>query len=536
VTELERVLWYHGRTKHHPSRYARSLGYLDWANQPDPFRRFEGAPWVKLPLGSREEVSRPAPLGRPSVARLLELSLAISAWKSLRATRWALRCNPSSGNLHPTEGYLLLPPVEGISTAAAVYHYRSLDHALERRTILSAEIWERLTAGLAPGSLFAALTSIHWRESWKYGERAFRYCQHDLGHALGALRYAAATLGWRLRLLSAAGDSELGELLGVDRASDFADAEPERPALIAQVVPTDGALAEPPPRWPPEGVARQVRDGPWKGKANRLSAEQVEWEAIEIAESATTKPAGLPALPASVETIPLPPLERLPSPRVILRRRSAVAFDGQTGISSETFLSMLDRCLPRSDAPPFDAIDWPPAVHLILFVHRVTGLEPGLYALPRDPLARERLATQMDGKLEWTRVRPTPEHVSLFLLRAGDMRGWGRSIACQQEIAEDGAFSLGMIAELDRCRTAGAWFYSRLFWETGLIGQTLYLEAESAGMRGTGIGCFFDDSMHELVGLRGPGLQDLYHFAVGFPVEDPRLTTLPPYEDAGSRR
>jgi hypothetical protein len=78
-------------------------------------------------------------------------------------------------------------------------------------------------------------------------------------------------------------------------------------------------------------------------------------------------------------------------------------------------------------------------------------------------------------------------------------------------------------------RQYGAWFYRRLFWECGMIGQVLYLEAEAAGVRGTGIGCFFDDAVHHLLGLEGKGFQSLYHFTVGHPVEDPRLTTLPAY-------
>ena len=62
-----------------------------------------------------------------------------------------------------------------------------------------------------------------------------------------------------------------------------------------------------------------------------------------------------------------------------------------------------------------------------------------------------------------------------------------------------------------------------------MIGQTLYLEAEAAGVRATGIGCFFDDPVHELFGLQGRNYQSLYHFTVGGPIEDARLTTLPPY-------
>jgi hypothetical protein len=57
----------------------------------------------------------------------------------------------------------------------------------------------------------------------------------------------------------------------------------------------------------------------------------------------------------------------------------------------------------------------------------------------------------------------------------------------------------------------------------------LYLEAEARGIRGTGIGCYFDDAVHELAGIVGTGYQSLYHFTVGLPVADPRLRTEPPY-------
>jgi hypothetical protein len=78
-------------------------------------------------------------------------------------------------------------------------------------------------------------------------------------------------------------------------------------------------------------------------------------------------------------------------------------------------------------------------------------------------------------------------------------------------------------------RTGGPWWYRRLFWEAGVLGQVLYLEAEAAGVRGTGIGCYFDDACHRLLGLTGETWQDLYHFTVGGPVEDHRLRTLEPY-------
>jgi hypothetical protein len=166
-------------------------------------------------------------------------------------------------------------------------------------------------------------------------------------------------------------------------------------------------------------------------------------------------------------------------------------------------------------------------VHLLLFVHRVDGLVPGLYVLGRSRASFERLLAAIR--------RPfTPEvaHADLPLVRlaAGDCRGLARRLSCDQDIAADGCFSLGMLAEFDvSLDRHGDSFYRNLFWETGVIGQVLYLEAEAAGLRGTGIGCFYDDGVHEVLGLEGHAFQSLYHFTVGGPAEDRRIQAEPGY-------
>jgi len=80
-------------------------------------------------------------------------------------------------------------------------------------------------------------------------------------------------------------------------------------------------------------------------------------------------------------------------------------------------------------------------------------------------------------------------------------------------------------------RAPSSWRYRQLLQEAGLIGQALYLHAEAEGFRGTGIGCYFDDAVHELLGLAGARLQVLYHFSVGMPVADTRVEITPPYAD-----
>jgi nitroreductase len=91
------------------------------------------------------------------------------------------------------------------------------------------------------------------------------------------------------------------------------------------------------------------------------------------------------------------------------------------------------------------------------------------------------------------------------------------------------AFSLGMIACFKDPVTRKPFSYRQLFWESGMIGQVLYLAAEAQGVRGTGIGCFFDDAVHEILGFADNQYQSLYHFTIGKPIEDSRLTTYPAY-------
>ena len=190
---------------------------------------------------------------------------------------------------------------------------------------------------------------------------------------------------------------------------------------------------------------------------------------------------------------------------------------------------MLDMTLPRPGIPPWDAIGWEPRVHLALFVHRVDGLAPGLYLFLRNPQIEAPLRTEFSAEFEWLRVEGCPEHFLLFRLVAADARNAARTLSCYQDIAADGAFSLGMLADYAPSLTHGPWVYRQLFWEAGILGQVLYLEAEAAGVQGTGIGCYFDDAVHDLFGIKGDALQSMYHFTVGAALTDERLQTLAPY-------
>jgi SagB-type dehydrogenase family enzyme len=65
--------------------------------------------------------------------------------------------------------------------------------------------------------------------------------------------------------------------------------------------------------------------------------------------------------------------------------------------------------------------------------------------------------------------------------------------------------------------------YRYVHFEAGAIGQRMYLAAEALGLRATGIGAFFDDQVNQYLGLSSRQGQVVYHFAIGYPVPDPRL-------------
>jgi len=517
---------YHDQTKHYPNRYARSLGYLDWDNQPAPFRFFEGAPQIQLSLIDKDRgfpysalyesiEDSPDSISIESIAVMLELSMGLSAWKKNGASEWALRMNPSSGNLHPTECYLVLPdfPLQ----QACVTHYNPYLHILEQRALVNRDqsVWLNNCGGFG-----VMLTSVPWREAWKYGERAFRYCHHDLGHALGALRFACNLNGWKMRLIPQLSEQMLDRFLGFDQLK-WVDGEAEHADCLCWI---DSKHDD------PEAISEWFsyqEDLKYEHHPNRLSLEHIDWEIIDMVQKASR--VNSPVLPVTSQYPHLADnnlRSSFTAEAIIRRRRSAQNYDQQASRKDlPTFIHALEKTLPVNGCP-FDVFPYQAQVHLAIFVHAVVGLESGLYMLVRNPEHFESLKKLTHSSFDWYQVK---QGLPFYLLQTGDFRARAQSVSCAQAIAGDSAYSLGMLAHFDSVLMEAPSMYTRLFWETGLVGQVLYLEAEAQALRATGIGCFFDDEMHRILGLSGTEWQSLYHFTVGKHVDDARLETKPPY-------
>jgi hypothetical protein len=169
-------------------------------------------------------------------------------------------------------------------------------------------------------------------------------------------------------------------------------------------------------------------------------------------------------------------------------------------------------------------------VHAVLYLHRVCGIAPGAYVLARSVGGAALLGELLHTGQTW---HTPPERPSgLPLQRIAEHPGLAaslRTLSCHQAIASDACFAVSLLAEYDDVIAGEPWRYRQLLREAGLIGHVLYLQAEAEGYRGTGIGCYFDDDVHQLLGLSGRRLQVLYHFTVGAALADSRISTEPPY-------
>ncbi len=515
--DLQTVFHYHETTKHSQQRYARSLGYMDWSTQPNPFRNYNGTQSITLPL-ALDNTTPPyhlldselpsAPLLKESLSQLLQFSMGIAAYKVSGDSSWAVRCNASSGNLHPTETYVVLPPVlKEQNDKTTIYHYTPKNHGLETLTEFDTSFWDELTKN----SFLVGFSSISWREVWKYGERAFRYVNLDAGHAWQSLVVSAKMLGWKITRLDSVSDDDISTLLGVNQSGRFFETEIGDMLFVVSPEFISPSLS----------LDTLIESAPlvYEGIANQLSPSMQNWDIIPEIENATSTVQTKQKEVKRSSVIKEPTGE---SKTVVINRRSIHVMDKETStITKEQFHTILRSVYDSQDAKENSA-------HLVLFVHRVERYESGLYIYIRNERNKQALQEQFHTAFKWGEC----DLQNLYLLEKRDLKMASKAISCSQDIASDGAFSLGMLCNFsEQIQIHGAHRYKELYWECGAIGQQLYLEATSLGLSGTGIGCFLDDTVHNLLGLKDNRFQTLYHFTVGRGYVDSRIQTKVAYPE-----
>jgi SagB-type dehydrogenase family enzyme len=487
---------YHQVTKHSRESLRRRQHALDWANMPDPYRHYEGVPLFDLPADPYSpEVAAVELLqgaygattavdGAAFLSQLLFHSAAISASKRVPSTnyKYALRVNPSSGNLHPTEFHFLARGLK--QWPDGVYHYRPSSHSAEQRATGDLN-W-------IPGSdpIVFVLTSIAWREAWKYGDRAYRYCLHDMGHAWQSLALAARAMGCDSFAIGHFPDDEVAQQCRLH--------EDEWPMLVVTIGNATAGERSIPERNLDPGEAI------WKaGRANELSGETIAYPLINeihhatklnyVGGIATCQPA-----PTGFGDIKLPPpaSSKRTFGEAARMRRSALDFRGG---SESISLPQLSAILSAATQAMFADFAGARLIQLYLYVHRVDSLQPGVYRL-------------------W------PDSLELDLIRSGDQQVAAAGLSLGQDLAGNACVAVSMAADLERAaRFYGDRGYRYAHFEAGAIGHRLYLAAEALGLGATGIGAFYDEEVNSYLNLMPEQGQVVYHFAIGHPVPDPRL-------------
>ena len=360
--------------------------------------------------------------------------------------------NPSSGNLHPTEAHLILPEITGFDSG--VYHYSPYYHALEKRAKLPDSVPGVLNRHFGTHGFLVGLTSIFWRESWKYGERAFRYCNHDVGHALAAMSISANLMGWKMVYLNTLSDENISIALGLGKTK-WHEVEAEHPDAMCFIYPADAAVSTTPktngesiphiPRSLPDEFITAMRDVEFTGEPNKLSDEQIRWDIIYmVAEMTGKKTTTEESFQLETGDFKQSAESKFDAARIIRKRRSGVDYDpSRSFMEKKRFLSILDKTISRENHAPFDLRLQEPMINLLIFVHQVTGLEPGLYGFIRNPTHLEMFKQEFHSNFKWEQV---VEDFPLYLLEKNDYRGTGMNVSCDQEIGGYGAFSLGMLA------------------------------------------------------------------------------------------
>jgi len=461
---------------------------------PDPFRHYECVPVLDLPadppapempaldvlLGTVG--TTPVGDGPTLLSQLLFYSAAISASKRVPSTgcKYALRVNPSSGNLHPTEFHFRTRGVKGWPDG--LYHYDPSRHMAEQRGRGDFEM--TLAGGSAP--IVFALTSIVWREAWKYDERAYRYCLHDIGHAWQSLALSARAIGCDSFAAGHFPDDEVAELCRLNMD--------EWPMLIVSL----------------HGKSIPVREADtdktvwFGGQANQLSKETIAHPLIDRIHFATKRSgssrnslAEFSPIGSGEITLPSPASSTRSFGEVARMRRSALDFLGGKQSMSLAELSAILAVTAQPLSADFAGARF---IQLYLYVHRVDGLQPGVYRF-------------------W------PERAELEQVKSGDQRVAAAGLSLGQDLAGNACVTFSMIGDLERAaHSYGDRGYRYAHFEAGAIGHRLYLAAEALGLGATGIGAFYDDEVHRHLNLVPNQGQVVYHFAIGYPIPDPRVS------------
>jgi SagB-type dehydrogenase family enzyme len=493
---------YHEATKHSYASIRTNPHFLDWANQPMPFKVYPTIEILNLPAEVRQTgiaalsaIAERVPAQSNSapdleaIAELLYLSAGITRTRNHPGGKTYFRAAACTGALYEVELYLVCGDLTNLS--AGVYHFAAAEFGLRK---LRAGDYRRFMLEAAAGELAVAhapliiiCTCTYWRNAWKYEARTYRHFGWDNGTLLANLLAVGTALGMPTKLSCGFVDANVNRLIDVDpqREVGFSlvalghvpDLPSQSPVDIAPLGLETIPLSHREVDYP---LMRELH-----AASSLNSAEEVaKWRAGTRTRSSQ---------PAAETLIWLQPLSDAEMPRdsieqVILRRGSSRKF-AQSTIRFDQLSTMLDRA---TRGVPADFLN-PQGTQLndlYLIVHAVEGLQPGAYAFDRNK-----------GALE--------------CLKLGNFRDQARYLGLEQELPADAAVDIFFLADLRSIlQRFGNRGYRAVQLEAGILGGKLYLGAYAQRLGATGL-TFFDDDVVRFFSPHAAGKSAIFLVAVG---------------------
>jgi SagB-type dehydrogenase family enzyme len=481
--DLQAAWTYHNSTKHSYESIHTDPHYLDWENQPLPFKVYKtldptalphdllssGVPALSAISAFNPPSATPSPVSLSLLASLLYFSAGITKRKQYPSGEMLFRAAACTGALYHIELYLVCGDLPELK--AGVYHFGPGDFALrclrqgDYRQILVQATGGEPAVAMAPLTIIC--TGTYWRNAWKYRTRTYRHCFWDTGTIVANLLAVSAAHAMPAKVVMGFIDETVNGLLGLDTEHE-----------VALTLVTLGHAPQAQPGPPPTLEPLVLETVP-------LSTKEVDYPAVRAMHAASSLSQAAEAMawhgrvpshdwPAPTgELFALCPLSDGDAPtdtieQVILRRGSSRRF-ARVAIS----LAQLSTILQRStEGIPADFLDPPGAMlnELYLIVNAVDDLPNGAYVFRRD-------------------------HAALELLRRGDFRRDAGYLGLMQEIPADASvdvfFLTDLQAALERFGNRG---YRAAQLEAGIIGGRLYLSAYAQRLGASGL-TFFDDDV-----------------------------------------
>ena len=498
----EAALAYHNATKHSYASVRAHPHFLDFANQPLPFKIYPSLDPSRLPGEMRQTgvaalsavagsiaVETTASPDLKAVAQLLYLSAGITRQRKYSGGEIYFRAAACTGALYEVELYLVSGDLADLP--AGVYHFAPAEFGLRqlragdyRGVLLEATGGE---TSIAHAPLTIVCTCTYWRNAWKYQARTYRHFGWDNGTLLANLLAVATALGLPAKVVCGFMDATVNRLLDVDSQREVAF------SLVAL-----GHVSPIPPQSPakisPLGLetvplSRNEVDSPLMREMHAASSlhsteEVAAWRGLTPLASFPPPAGSIFSLqpPSDVE-MPRDPIEQ-----VILRRGSSRRFE-RTPISLSQLSTILDRA---SRGVPADFLDPLGAQlnHLYLIVHAVEGLEPGAYVFHRDR-----------GLLEF--------------LNPGNFRDQAGYLGLEQQLPADAAVDIFFLADLRPIlQRFGNRGYRAVQLEAGILGGKLYLAAYAQRLGATGL-TFYDDDVIRFFSPHAENKSAIFLVAVG---------------------